>query len=268
MKIAIVTGASSGMGKEFVKQLGHCYRSLDEIWVIARREKQLKELERISKVPVRILPGDLLHRPVYDKLRDMLERERPDIRMVVNAAGFGKSGTVEEILEESRGTQLEMIDLNCVALSRVTFCCLPYLSRGSRILFLASAAAFCPQPGFAVYAATKSYVLSFSRSLGAELRSKGILVTAVCPGPVDTAFFAVSGMPGNPLKRLTMVQASNVVKRALLDSRAGKEVSVYGLPMKAVHVVTKILPRRLFLSWMSRAGKKNKAAVEQSETEK
>ena len=140
MKIAIVTGASSGMGREFVKQIGHFYRSLDEIWVIARREDRLKELQKQSVVPLRIFDGDLLQRPVYLRLKNALLTETPDVRMLVNAAGFGKSGTVEEILEEDKNIQLEMIDLNCIALSRMTFYCLPYLSEGSRILNLASAA--------------------------------------------------------------------------------------------------------------------------------
>lgn len=250
MKIAIVTGASSGMGREFVKQIGYFYRTLDEIWVIARRKHRLKELEDVSRVRVRILEGDLIHKQVYGKLREMLLQKQPDVRMLVNAAGFGKSGTVETILKENRRAQLEMIDLNCKALSRMTFVCMPYFSKGSRIINLASAAAFCPQPGFTVYAATKSYVLSFSRGLGAELQGKGIRVTAVCPGPVDTEFFEVSGTLQSPLKKLTRVKAPDVVKKALLDCRAGKAVSIYGLPMKCTHVMTRLLPHRILIGIM------------------
>lgn len=251
MKIAIVTGASSGIGREFVKQIGHFYRSLDEIWVIARREERLKELQKHSSVPLRIFEGDLLHKPVYIRLKRALLKEKPDIRMLVNAAGFGKSGTVEEILEEDKNIQLSMIDLNCIALSRMTFFCMPYLSKGSRILNVASAAAFCPEPSFAVYAATKSYVLSFSRGLGAELRSKGIIVTAVCPGPVDTEFFDVSGEL-QMLKKLTLVKASGVVRKALRDTRTGKAVSVYGAAMKGARAASKLLPHEFILKLESR----------------
>ena len=211
MKIAVVTGASSGIGREFVKQMGHFYRNLDEIWVIARRGHRLQELNQLSMVPIRILEGDLLREEVYEKLEKLLREEAPDIRMLVNGAGFGKSGTVEDILEEDKALQTEMITLNCTALSRITFCCLPCLSRGSRIIQMASAAAFSPQPSFAVYAATKAYVLSFSRSLGAELKRRGIYVTAVCPGPVDTEFFRVSGELDNPLKKLVKVDRKSVV---------------------------------------------------------
>lgn len=250
MKIAIVTGASSGIGREFVKQMGHFYRNLDEIWVIARRGHRLQELNQLSSVPVRILEGDLLREEVYEKLETLLREETPDLRMLVNGAGFGKSGTVEQILVENKTAQAEMIGLNCTALSRVTFCCLPYVSRGSRIIQMASAAAFSPQPSFAVYAATKAYVLSFSRSLGAELKSRGIHVTAVCPGPVDTEFFQVSGELENPLKKLVKVRPQRVVRKALLDSRAGKDISVYGLPMKCAHAASKLLPHRLILAFM------------------
>lgn len=247
MKIAIVTGASSGMGREFVKQIGYLYHSLDEIWVIARRKNRLEQLQEESRIPLRIFEGDLLKPPVYSALKTALREAEPDIRMLVNAAGFGKTGSVEEILIEDKNLQLKMIDLNCIALSRMTFFCLPYMTRGSRIVNLASAAAFCPQPLFTVYAATKSYVLSFSRALGEELKSRGILVTAVCPGPVDTEFFEVSGKIENIWKKMVMAKAPEIVHKALIDSRAGRTMSVYGIAMKGARVASKLIPHRLIL---------------------
>lgn len=252
MKIAIVTGASSGMGREFAKQITHFYKNLDEVWVIARRKERLEELQGSSSVPLRIFCGDLLRPQVYRELKKALQEEQPDIRMLVNAAGFGKSGLVEDILQEDRKVQLQMIDLNCIALSRMTFLCLEYMHEGSRILNLASAAAFCPQPEFVVYAATKSYVLSFSRGLNRELRARNIYVTAVCPGPVDTEFFEVSGALENEFKKLTLVKAPNVVKKALLDSRKKKEVSVYGLAMKGAQAGAKLIPHSVILDGMTR----------------
>ena len=121
------------------------------------------------------------------------------------------------------------------------------MGRGSRIVNLASAAAFCPQKDFAVYAATKAYVLSFSRALGSELKACGIYVTAVCPGPVDTEFFTVSGELANPLKKLTLAGAPQVVHKALSDSRKKRAVSVYGAGMQAARLGAKIVPHSLIL---------------------
>ena len=247
MKIAVITGASSGMGREFVRQAGYFYRSLDEIWVIARRKERLESLRKECRVPLHILDGDLLKKHVYRQYHNELKEKKPDIRMLVNAAGFGKSGTFSEIASEDKKLQPDMIDLNCRALTRMIQLSLPRMSRGSRIINLASAAAFCPQNGFAVYAATKAYVLSLSRALSSELRSRGIIVTAVCPGPVDTEFFQVSGELTDPLKKLTMAKAPAVVHKALKDSRKRREVSVYGASMKAARIGACLLPHRLIL---------------------
>ena len=202
MKIAIVTGASSGMGREFVRQIEHLYKELDEIWVIARRRERLEELQSRMLTNVRILQGDLLDIDIYEIVEKLLEEKKPNVRMLVNAAGFGKKGEVKEI---SCREQLEMIDLNCRALTHMTKICIPYMCKGSRIVNLSSAAAFCPQPSISVYASTKSYVLSFSRSLRTELLKDGIYVTAVCPGPVNTEFFETSGKQDNPMKEASMV---------------------------------------------------------------
>lgn len=256
MKIAIVTGASSGMGCEFVKQIGRFYHSLDEIWVIARRMDRLVELQEECVTPLRIFEGDLLKKEVYLRLKEVLRKEMPDIRMLINAAGFGKSGSVEEIYSEDKKSQLEMIDLNCMALSRMTFYCLPYMSYGSRIINVASAAAFCPQPYFTVYAATKAYVLSFSRGLGEEVRDRGIYVTAVCPGPVDTEFFDISGNIENVWKKLVMADTSDVVAKALWDCRKKKTVSVYGIMMNCAHLASKLIPHDLIVKLEAKGNQK------------
>lgn len=250
MKIAIVTGASSGIGKEFVKQIEHLYKELDEIWVIARRRDRLEELKSCMLTNVRILEGDLCQNNIYEEVKLLLKEKKPNIRMLVNAAGFGKIGEVKKLSTEE---QLDMIELNCKALTHMTKICIPYMTKGSRIVNIASAAAFCPQPSFSVYAATKSYVLSFSRSLRIELSEDEIFVTAVCPGPVATEFFEVAGQrEQNQMKAAVTVKPEVVVKQALIDARDGKELSVYGAAMKGAEAATKLLPHSVILKAMKK----------------
>lgn len=247
MKAAVVTGASSGLGREFVLQLGYFYKNLDEIWVFARRKERLEQLRLQSRVRIRIFAVDLNKKKTFHIYRKALEEHHPDIRILVNAAGFGKSGGFDGISKADRKIQPSMIDLNCRALTRMIQETLPYMGKGSRIINIASAAAFCPQFHFAVYAATKSYVLSLSRALGAELKHDGIYVTAVCPGPVDTEFFNISGDVSGSLKKKFMADASHVVHKALKDCRKRKPVSVYGPDMKVIRLLGSLIPHSIIL---------------------
>lgn len=246
--IAIITGASSGMGREFVRQLDRCTKTLEEVWVIARREDRLKALqEEMQHLNLRILILDICKEADLDKLEKLLKEEQPRVRLLVNSAGVGKAGRFDEI---TRRQAENMVLLNNNALISVTHMVLPYMKEKSNIIQMASAAGFLPQRGFAVYAASKAFVLSFSRALRFELKDKGVQVTAVCPGPVDTEFLEISNGVGikNPLKEFTMVRPDVVVSKALRDAKAGKGISVYGIPMKVVHVAGKLLPSGLILS--------------------
>lgn len=249
MKIALITGASSGLGREFARQIPKLYQNLDEIWVVARRAERLNELEMELKVPVRIFDGDLNQDYIYKKLGIALGKSHANVRMLVNAAGYGKDWNILRVwLKEETG----MVDLNCRSLTRMTALCLPYMHCGSRIVNLSSAAAFGPQPGFAVYAATKSYVYSLSMALGRELKGSGIYVTAVCPGPVDTEFFDHTGKEVASVKKKFRADAKDVVRKALIDSARGKKISVYGLSMKAAWVASKIVPDSVIVAVMEK----------------
>lgn len=250
MKAAIVTGASSGMGREFVRQIAEKYPWLDEIWAIARRAGELEKLkEEIPKVPVRPLPLDISREEEREKLEKLLKKERPKILFLVNAAGVGIQ---KEFAGISPKEAVSMTELNCSALTGITGICLPYCKEGSRIFMLASAAAFIPQPGFSVYAASKAYVVSFSRALNRELKSGKIQVTAVCPGPVDTPFLEKMGgkdrMPG--YKKPFIARPKAVVRKALRDGARGRELSVPGVFIKALEAGCKILPHGLILKFM------------------
>lgn len=249
MKIAIVTGASSGMGREAIIQMADRFGGISEIWAIARREDRLKNLKRKLPVPLRILPLDLTEAESLDMLREVLQQKKPEVKILVNSAGYGKIGKVGDV---SLTDETGMIALNCEALCAVTHLVLPYMSDHSRIIQFASSAAFMPQPKFAIYAATKSFVLSYSRALNVELKPRDISVTAVCPGPVKTEFFDIAETTGHvPLyKKLTMADPKKVVRLALRDSMLGKHISVYGPLMKAFYLLCKILPHGFLLKIM------------------
>ena len=243
MNIAIVTGASSGMGREFVKQITSYETQLDEIWVIARRKSRLMELQKEVSCKLRVMEGDLLSKTFLAELEETLIAEDPVVRVLVNSAGFGKNGGFVDILKEDRHAQPQMLDLNCSVLLRMIQMVLPFMKGNNYIINLSSGSAFCPQPYFSVYAATKSFVLSLSRSLSSELKHQKIYVTAVCPGPVQTEFFLQKGMNIASWKEPFMASAELVVKQALKDAYKKRPVSVYGPSMKMMRILTKLLPK-------------------------
>jgi hypothetical protein len=250
MNIAIITGASSGMGVEFALQLDNVFDyGIDEIWLIARRKEEMLKVAEYLEHTSRVLDMDVTNEADIERLKSLLKKEKPNIRMLVNSAGYGIMGefATSNILDETG-----MIDVNCKALTNITHMCLPYMKKNARIIQMASSAAFLPQPNFAVYAATKSYVLSFSRALGQELRDRKIYVTAVCPGPVDTPFFDIAERTGGTLavKKLTIVKAEDVVEQAIKDSYHKREKSVYSGYIIAFEVLAKEIPHRFILEAM------------------
>lgn len=245
--VIIITGASSGIGQEFALQIDTAFSNIDEIWMIARREERLKEVAKVMEHNTKLIVMDVTDEYAMDDLEQTLEEEDVIVRMLINAAGFGLMGAFEDIsLEE----QLAMLQTNCEALTKMTYLCLPYMARGSRIIQMASSAAFLPQPDFAIYAATKSYVLSLSRALNKELAYRGIYVTAVCPGPVNTEFFDVAEQYGSTLaiKKLTMITSEKCVSDALRGSYHKKSLVVPGIPMKAFLLASKFIPHDVILA--------------------
>ena len=254
MKIAIVTGASSGMGREFVLQLSK-YVQVDEIWAIARREDALNNLK--AAVPVRPVPLDLCDSRSFERLAALLEQEKPRVKLLVNAAGFGNMGSYDKIpvAEECR-----MIDLNCKALVAMTRLVLPYMGRGSHILQLDSLSAFQPVPYLTTYGATKSFVLSYSRAMNRELRGRGIRMMSMNPGWVKTEFFnhAFQTNAGGEVQYFnTLWEAEDVVATGLKDLyQTKKDYSVHGFSVRMQVRLVKCLPHRLVMSiWMKQQKK-------------
>ncbi len=259
MNIAVITGASSGMGKEFCSRLfsekdAKIGAPYDEIWMIARSSDKLNAIaESLGGKRTRVIPLDITLPESIEALSSLLKEEKPAVRMLINCAGMGRNGAFAD--QTVRDTHMA-VSLNCEALSAVTNVCLPYMTghdtkRSASIINIASSAGFLPQPNFAVYAASKSYVISFSRALAEELRDKKISVTCVCPGPVDTNFIKTSKNDPNAtftgFKAKFVTTTDKLIPASIKAAKKGKTLRVYGLGQKALHLTSKIVPTKLVL---------------------
>ncbi len=251
MRYAIITGASSGLGQECARQLNQRSRdkeieSIDCFWLVARRQDRLDRLAKELNAPCRIFALDLedaTQRQSLIKAAEEACSAGDQLDWLVLAAGFGKKGAFAETKDQA----VSMVEVNCVALTDLLAHLHPLVGEG-RILLFASVAAFMPQLGFAVYAASKSYVLSLSRALHAEGPAS---VTAVCPNPVATEFFDRSGQVPQGIKRIGIEKAEKVVSRALTKAQKRRPVSISCLPARLIAFVSKILP----VSWLLAAQK-------------
>lgn len=245
MNIAIITGASSGLGAQFARLVDGQY---DEIWAIARRAERLEQLRTQLRTPVRALALDLTDRAAPRELERLLSERGADVRLLINAAGFGKIGRWDDI---SLADCENMIDLNCRAAVAVTRVALGHMSAGAHIMQVCSTSAFQPFQYLNVYAASKAFLYRYSRALRVELRPRGISVTAVCPYWIkDTEFIPVAQdtrdsayIRGFPLAS----RQARVARRALADALRGRAVSTPGVVCTLHRAVAKLVPAALMM---------------------
>lgn len=253
-RIIIITGASSGIGQEFARQILD-FRQADELWLVARREERLRELAAeleaswgksipagrgknlpgsgpLSRPSVRIIVQDISGRLGYRLFSQLFAEEAQrgefTIDTLVNNAGFGTYGPFADTPPER---EMEMVELNATSVTGTCGAALPYMSRGSSIINVASLAAYIPLGNFAVYAASKSYVRSFSLALAAELKDRGIHVLALCPGSVATEFARVASN-GAREEVLRGKPVDKVVRHALICQKKKRKIALWALKWK------------------------------------
>ena len=247
MKTAVITGASAGLGQEFVRQLADVFPEIEAYWLIARRADRLEEVaESLPDKQVECLPLDLCDLMSFSTLQEKLTAERPEVALLINNAGCGYLGNLGEM---PTATQTRMVDLNLRALTAVTNMATPFMTRGSRILNVSSIASFCPNPRMTVYSASKAYVSAFTVGLAEELKPKGITVTAVCPGPMKTEFLDAGGITGNSKTFATLPYCDQVrvAGGALQAAKAGRTIYTPRLFYKFYRTLAKVTPVKLMV---------------------
>ena len=247
MNIAVITGASSGLGLEYAKEVYNTRTDLDEIWVIARREDRLKELQ--SDLGSTIIPVafDITDAQAVEDYAQLLKDKNATVKLLINNAGFGKLGNFDELslLENTR-----MVRLNCEALTAITAATLPFMNEKSEIINSCSIASFAPNTRMAVYSSTKAYVMSLSRALREELKPRKINVLAVCPGPMDTEFLAVANIEKGSSKTFDMlprVNARVMAAKSLKASHCGCAVYTNRIFYKFYRILAKLLPHSIVM---------------------
>ena len=247
MNIAILTGASAGLGQEYLRLLT-ADESLDQIWILARRADRLQALcESYPNKTIVPLPLDLTLESAFATLAEKLEAEKPNIRILINNAGCG---TVGDFADMDLSSQTRMTDLNVRALTGVTNLCLSYMTQGAVILNVGSIAGFAPNTRMAVYCSTKAYVFQFSKTLRRELKKRGISVCVACPGPMNTEFFQAGGIVGRSHaleKGLPRCHADRVAKGSLHAAQKGRGIYTPTLFYKFYRCLCKLLPHGLVM---------------------
>lgn len=249
MSVAIITGASGGIGSEFARQISKL-DGIDEMWLIARNEERMIKLGEELGLKYKVISADLTTLEGIEKVRTALKEDVPRVKFLVNASGFGNYGAFDEI---SEGEVVKMIDLNVKALVLITHMTVPYMERGGRIVELGSGSCFTPLPYFNIYSSSKVFVLHYTKSLNYELKKYGVKATCFCPGWVDTEFLGKSLANGNthPKSMKPLLKCEQVVRRCVKASVKGRVMCVTNWYTKLQHLMFKLLPDKLLTkAWL------------------
>lgn len=242
MSVAIITGASSGIGAEFARQLA--MRGADELWLVARRRDRMEKLGQQIGVKYKVIEADLAGDEGIEAVLSVLSEEKPEVGFFVNAAGFGDFGGFDELPRED---YMRMIDVNVKATVALTHAVIPYMKKGGRIVTLGSGSAFTPLPYFNVYASGKAFVLHYTKALNYEIKKYGLRATCFCPGWVHTEFIdKATDNKGVTMPRRgafhPLLDCERVVRGCIRAAERGKSMYVTGLFTKFQHVAYKLLP--------------------------
>lgn len=235
-KVAIVTGAAGGIGKEFVRQIAGS--DVDEIWAVGRNEEKLLKLrEEFGSVVV----------PVKEDLasgQDEIRKRLHDVEvvMLVNNAGTAHMGKFESMDAQKVS---DIVDINCKACVVLAHMVLPFMKKGGKIINISSASSFQPNPYLSMYSASKVFLKNFSRALNMELKPRGITSIAVCPGWVDTDM--LKNKDGKKIDFPGMVTAEKVVTKALKDAEKGKDISMSSFYNSYLRMYSKYMPTKIVM---------------------
>ena len=251
-KIAIVTGATGGLGREFVKLLTS--EQLDEVWAIARNTEKLHLLQKEFGNKIIPISKDLSNSQEITSIGLLLAKENPEVKYLINNAGAGRMGYFDDFTTDEINNT---IMINCSTVATLCTVALPFMKKGSNIMNLSSQASFQPDPYLSLYAATKAFVTSYSRALNCELKEKGITVTAVCPGWVNTELL-MQEWNGRKIKFPGIVEPEPVARQALRDAKRGKDMSVYSSYVKWMQLFSKMMPHKMVMKlWVKSIDKIN-----------
>jgi uncharacterized protein len=245
MSIAVITGASSGLGKAYALAAAKIFPEIQEYWLIARRMDRLEALKaELPGKTVRCIPLDLADQGSFDEYQKLLASEKAQIALLINNAGIGWMG---DFADGSWRTQTAMVDVNVRAMTAMANISLKCMGRGSVMVNVSSIAAFAPTPRMAVYCSTKAYVSSLSKAMRFELRKKGIKVLAACPCPMETEFLEIANIRSKTFDMLPRVKPDFMAKKSLIAAKKGRAVYTALPLMKVYRVLAKLVPSNLMM---------------------